>query len=64
MNVPATHLASRYRGVFIDTMSNEDMSVQNRDRNRSAGEGSSQEFYIAKDNDGHDINLNFPLENF
>jgi len=60
MNVPATRTPSNYPGVFVDTMSNEYMNVQNQEENRNAREGTSREFQIAVDNDGLDIDLNLP----
>jgi len=62
--MPANKLPSKYRGIFMDTMLNEDMNIQNQERSRNAGEGSRREFVVVLDNDGQDIDLNFPPANF
>jgi len=61
--VRATRLPSNYSGVLSDTTSNENINVQNQEENQNAGEGCSRDFHVALDNDGYEINLNFPPQN-
>jgi len=58
--MPAIRSPSNYAGVFVDIISNEEMNVQNQEENRNAGEETNQEFQLALDNDGLDIDLNLP----
>jgi len=64
MKKTTTHLPSNYRGIYVHVIAIEDKNVQNQEKNQNAGEGSSQEFHVARDNDGHEIDLNLPPTNF
>jgi len=60
MNLSATKIPSNYSGIFIENISNENINVQNQECSRNGGEGTSRGYYVAVDNDGHDIDLNLP----
>jgi len=62
--VPAIRLPSDYSGYSINNiMLNEEMYVQNPEQYQNAGVGSSREFHVALDSDGHAIDLNSPPVN-
>lgn len=63
MKKPATHLPSNYRGIYGHFVLNEDKNFENQEKNQNAEEGSSREVHVIRDNDGNEIDLNFPPTN-